>query len=714
MSSIKKQSDKYLFDISNYKLIRNINTGGFGTVNLVQNKETNKTYAAKTNLIPNKTQNKLFISREIRILIQVQHPTIIQFRGFSYVDFNGNPNITILMDYMEGGSLADMIAKEQQGLCPPNYDNTKRQIILAGIARGMMILHSKHIIQRDLKPENVLLDSDLRPCITDFGLSKVFDPYHSMNQSMADSGTAAYMAPEVINSDQYNTKADVYSFGILMYEVIMGKRAYASLLHGKKKLNQFQFKKRVSDGLRPEIKPGEIKKSFQTLIEKCWSENPNERPTFIELYRKLSLSREDLFEDFDTNNPEPVIVDDDDDEDSEDELNITLNKKYCLDDVDFGEFLYYIDEISQEPVSAKDKEEGEMKEKMNKMEEEISSLKAELAAVKSSKGGVDGELVKKMVDDQIKRIFPNFILCEPSLTQPGLLSILRNKEKSKFRDRLVIASASQNDVFNLIDPNTKDYFGTANNGNFFIEFELENPITMNGLHIYASDSYFPQSFDITIDGETVASIKGTKKLNGAGKMMNVIFQQRKGRTVRFTQTGPNLDKGDNFLLFTRFEIQSTDPVYSNGVFATLVQSAENHDPHRCPVYISASFFDFNNFTSIDTKQNICVSGDDPWFQVELTSGFAVLTGFRIKRCDFDKLKRYKIVSTDDSKKAIDSWTTLIEVDEKTEDEHKMFDTYMFPHPSPPSKFVRIIMTGGNWNNDWFLSLFNFDLFGRYF
>ena len=68
------------------------------------------------------------------------------------------------MDYMKEGSLASLIEKELKSLCPSNYDNTKRQIILVGIARVMMLLHDKHIIHRDLKPEN--------------NLSKFFDPAH--------------------------------------------------------------------------------------------------------------------------------------------------------------------------------------------------------------------------------------------------------------------------------------------------------------------------------------------------------------------------------------------------------------------------------------------------------------------------------------------------------------------------------------------------------
>lgn len=237
----KRPSDRYVLNVSDYEIVHEIKCGGFGVVNLVRHKRTKEELASKTNLIQAGQQNITFVSREIRILIQVQHPTIIQFRGFSFTDFENKNNITIFMDYMREGSLADLISKEKRGLCPLIYDNTKRQIILIGIARGMMILHSRNIIHRDIKPENILLDNNLYPRITDFGLSKFFDPYHSMNQTTGNLGTVQYMAPEVIKSDHFNTKADVYAFGILMYEIIVGQRAYENLLKGPNKLSTFQL-----------------------------------------------------------------------------------------------------------------------------------------------------------------------------------------------------------------------------------------------------------------------------------------------------------------------------------------------------------------------------------------------------------------------------------------------------------------------------------------
>lgn len=386
------QQNRYLFDIKNYKVVQEVNKGGFAVINLVENKQDGSKYAAKTNLIQNTKQNKLFILREVRILIEVQHPTIIQFRGFSYIDFDNKKNITILMDYMKNGSLAYLLSNEEKGLSPSNYNNTKRQIILIGVARGMKLLHKLHIIHRDLKPENILLDEDLYPHITDFGLSKFFDPNHSMSQSMAELGTLAYMAPEVILSERFNTKADVYSFGILMYEILTGQRAYQKLLHGKKKLSTFQFKQKICEGLRPEISPGMMKKSHQKMIEKCLSENPKNRPSFSELYKKLSLSADDFIDlGLDVQTESDVIdYDDDDDENSDDEFGI--NKTFCLENVDYDEVLCYVDRINDDtkPNYNNNEDIEQMKQTIKKLEKITAEQSSTI------------DLLKEKLDDQLK------------------------------------------------------------------------------------------------------------------------------------------------------------------------------------------------------------------------------------------------------------------------------------------------------------------------
>lgn len=118
---------------------------------------------------------------------------------------------------------------------------------------------------------------------------------------------------------------------------------------------------------------------------------------------------------------------------------------------------------------------------------------------------------------------------------------------------------------------------------------------------------------------------------------------------------------------------------------------------------------------IDAKLNICtLNENNPWFQVKLNEGFAIITGFRLKRTVPEKIKHYKIMGSNDINKPIEKWEELININEKTEDEHKSTDIYLLDHPSLPIKFIRLIQVEPNWSNENFLKFFHFDIFGSYF
>ena len=268
-------------------------------------------FAAKILENNDETHSKM-ISRELEIMIFVNHPTIIRFYGYSFIDFQNQNNITILMEYVANGSLFDFLKKNRNEMIP-DYTNTIRQIILTGIARAMKYLHDCNIIHRDLKPGNILLDEEYQPHISDFGLSKFFDYNESSNQS-THLGTLLYMAPEVMNGDEYGRKVDVFSFGIIMYEIVTNNLPYPdSILE----LNEFKFIKLILEKkLRPKFNESmKIKPSIQELIEKCWSDEPSERPTFAQIFNKLT-----------------AINNDDD--------------NYLLDNVDIEKFQKYIEKIT--------------------------------------------------------------------------------------------------------------------------------------------------------------------------------------------------------------------------------------------------------------------------------------------------------------------------------------------------------------------------------
>ncbi|KAK8896527.1 hypothetical protein M9Y10_014435 [Tritrichomonas musculus] len=713
---MSKSTDRFRFDPKDYEKIKELNRGGCGIIYLVKNKHTGEELVAKINFInssPDSNQSK-YVQREINILIRVQHPTIIGFRGFSEKDFSDNNNIMILMDYMPKGSLADVLDQIGKSLKPDGFENTQKQIILVGIARGLMILHSKRIIHRDIKPENILLDENYYPKITDFGFSKIVDPGNSSNQS-AQLGTCAYMAPEVMNGVRYNSKADVYSFGILMYELITDSRAYQKEL----KKGRYPLQTKIQDGYRPEFYD-DIRQDFKELITQCWSANPQNRPTFAEIYKKLSLSYLD-----------DDIANDADSEDGEENDNSKKGRiLYCLDGVELEKLYEYIDDNCNEPLTqdiknsicmeytkdidiikeqlSKLQEIDTLKKKISKMEElisnqanEIESLKNEMKKVKEK----DGTLIDEN-DDSILSV-------NMSISERGVFSRLKDLEKSPFNP-LFVASQSSNDLYHLIDNSVNDTFSSTNNGKFYLEFILKDPIMINGIRIFNSEDHFPRSFNIEVDGDVVKSIVDAKELNGQLRDMVIKFTAKKAQNIRFVQTGPNWDCGNNFIYFKRFELLSSDNKYKKGVFRTLVDQSESNDPHKCGVIVNSNVFDYKSFYNVDSNTNIYIDPfQNSWFQIELTKGKVIMTGFRLKRCGVGKLKSYKIVGSDDINTPIEKWTKLIEIDEKKEDEHKKLDTYKLPRPSPPIKVIRLIRTGVNWNNNLNLKFYHFDIFGSY-
>lgn len=212
-----------------------------------------------------------------------------------------------------------------------------------------------------------------------------------MSQSMSDTGTPTYMAPEVIDGDHFNTKADVFAFGILMYEVITGKRAYSELFKGKKKLNIFQLKQKVLSGFRPEIKEGMMKKGLKIMIEKCWSQDPKKRPTFSELFKKLSLSNDDFYLEFEDSSNQ-VIQFDDEEEDENDDDGLEINKSFCLDGVDYDEIFKYIDLINEEPKSQFQQEKNIGDKEIDDLKKEINQLKIKVTNQESTISSLNSKL----------------------------------------------------------------------------------------------------------------------------------------------------------------------------------------------------------------------------------------------------------------------------------------------------------------------------------
>lgn len=358
---------QYEVDVKKYKKIKRINKGGFGIVYLVEEKESGKPFAAKIiDCCDDENQCNKMIEREVSIMMHMKHPTIVKLIGYSKFDFQGENNVTVIMELAQNGSLSDIIKNLQKNNGPTNYSNTSRQIILVGIARGMKYLHDRNIIHRDLKAGNILLDDNLHPHITDFGMSKAFDVGHSYSQSQF-GGTIPYTAPEILNNEKYDKKVDVYAFGILMYEVITDSFSYPELESGEISDLCFRFKV-VSENYRPKFNI-KIKESIKQLIEQCWATDPNKRPTFNEIFHKLAYGED------------PKSVNDN-------------GGDYFLESIDTDELKIYVEDITEitdpteqllDKIATIENENKELKDENIQLKIEIEQLKKENKMLKNRK-----------------------------------------------------------------------------------------------------------------------------------------------------------------------------------------------------------------------------------------------------------------------------------------------------------------------------------------
>ncbi|OHT12179.1 hypothetical protein TRFO_18190 [Tritrichomonas foetus] len=276
INDILKPIEDFQVNYNEFKIGKSIGRGSYAEVFIAVHIPTNQQAAIK--ILHAKQLNgkdKVYFCREVKILSSLNNPFVLSFLGYSSLV----PPF-VVTEYIPKGSLYDAIY-HQPGA--PSLNSTHKSLIAIGIAYGMISVHKQGVIHRDLKSANILLDDSLLPKIIDFGLSK----YNvGSDQLLGSVGTPNWMAPEMFEDDNYTEKIDVYSYGMILYEMLTEKLPF-------KGLEPVRIMMDVFGGQRPII-PQNCPKPLHQLIESCWEQDPTKRPSFEAIY-ELFISKQVYF-----------------------------------------------------------------------------------------------------------------------------------------------------------------------------------------------------------------------------------------------------------------------------------------------------------------------------------------------------------------------------------------------------------------------------------
>lgn len=242
-----------------------LGSGGFGTVYIGTRLPTAELLAVKqvrSDRLNMATWASLY--SEMATMMELKNPYILELVGVHVKE-----PYRIITRYCPGGSLFDRLHKSSgKHLTPPHLTEIALQV-----AQGMKFLHENGIVHRDLKTMNILLDENDVAKIADFGLAGVIKAGQGLQGGV---GTPHYSAPEVLEKKRYGPKVDIFSYGVILWEMATRKIPY------RDKAPQDIYDYVVLQGKRLPYMPGIPAPVFE-LISRCWSADPNLRPDFSEI-----------------------------------------------------------------------------------------------------------------------------------------------------------------------------------------------------------------------------------------------------------------------------------------------------------------------------------------------------------------------------------------------------------------------------------------------
>jgi serine/threonine protein kinase len=236
--------------------------------------------------------------RELDTMGDIKHRNIVPLCGYYAA-----PHFNLLIyELMPNGNLQDALRQQQRQQV---LDWPARYRIALGVARGLSYLHHDcipHVIHRDIKSSNILLDRDMEARLSDFGLATLMRP-NASHVTTVVAGTFGYLAPEYLDTGRATTKGDVYSYGVVLLELLTGKRPTdeSFLEKGarlvtwvKETMEEKREEHAVDEALLRQcggLLPADEVKLVFAVADKCLDSDPGKRPTMAQVVKMLEQGK---------------------------------------------------------------------------------------------------------------------------------------------------------------------------------------------------------------------------------------------------------------------------------------------------------------------------------------------------------------------------------------------------------------------------------------
>lgn len=251
----------------NIEVLGELGRGATSIVYLIYDKQKKTKYALKTIKFPNSSNIQQVIN-EINSLRMLRNQNIVMLYDTSYK----NGHINLKMAYIDGSSLDQMIK-----LSPQIPEPVLGRIAYL-VSNGLQYLYEKRFIHRDLKPSNILISSKGDVKIADFGMAKQLS--QSVEEAQSYLGSISYMAPERILCQPYNFKADVWSYGVSLYQCVLGRIPFTSTNQSQNNIvdNYWCLVDEFQQNDSPISISDNYSESFQNFLKLCLEKDPDKRP----------------------------------------------------------------------------------------------------------------------------------------------------------------------------------------------------------------------------------------------------------------------------------------------------------------------------------------------------------------------------------------------------------------------------------------------------